>query len=62
MVLMLFFLKLINLFLSVLGLHSCARALSSCGERGPLLIVVRGPLTIAASLVAERRLPDAQAQ
>ena len=33
-----------------------ARAFSSCGKRGPLFIVVRGPLTIAASLVAEHRL------
>ena len=47
---------LIYLFLAVLGLRFCARALSSCGERGPLFIVVRGPLTIAASLVAEHRL------
>ena len=46
----------IYLFLAVLGLRFCARALSSCGERGPLLIAVRGPLTIAASLVAEHRL------
>ena len=52
------FLKLINLFLflAVLGLRFCARAFSSCGKRGPLLIALRGPLTIAASLVAERRL------
>ena len=40
----------------VLGLRFCARAFSSCGERGPLFIAVRGPLTIAASLVAEHRL------
>ena len=40
----------------MLGLHFCARAFSSCGERGPLLIAVRGPLTVAASLVAEHRL------
>ena len=43
-------------FLAVLGLRFCARAFSSCGKWGPLLIVVRGPLTIAASLVAEHRL------
>ena len=43
-------------FLAVLGLHFCARAFSSCGKRGPLFIAVRGPLTIAASLVAEHRL------
>ena len=41
----------IYLFLAVLGLCFCARAFSSCGERGPLFIAVRGPLTIAASLV-----------
>ena len=46
----------IYLFLAVLGLRFCARALSSCGEWGPLFITVRGPLTIAASLVAEHRL------
>ena len=40
----------------VLGLRFCARALSSCGKRGPLLIAVRGPLTIAASPAAEHRL------
>ena len=42
--------------LVVLGLCFCARAFSSCGEWGPLFIAVRGPLTIAASLVAEHRL------
>ena len=51
-----FFFKFIYLFLAVLGVRFCVRALSSCGERGPLLITVRGPLTIAASLVAEHRL------
>ena len=40
----------------VLGLRFCARAFSSCGERGPLFIAVHGPLTIAASHVAEHRL------
>ena len=38
-----------------LGLCFCARAFSSCGKRGPLLIAVRRPLTIAASPVAEHR-------
>ena len=33
-----------------------ARASSSCGEWGPLFIAVRGPLTVAASLVVEHRL------
>ena len=40
------------LFLAVLGLRFCARAFSSCGKWGPLFIVVRGPLTVSASLVA----------
>ena len=40
----------------MLGLRFCARAFSSCGKWGPLFITVRGPLTIAASLVAEHRL------
>ena len=44
------------LFLAVLGLRFCTRAFSSCGKRGPLLIAVRGPLTVVASLVAEHRL------
>ena len=42
--------------MSVLGLHFCVRAFSSCGERGPLFIAVRGPLTVAASPIAEHRL------
>ena len=42
--------------MAVLGLRFCARAFSSCSERGPLFIAVRGPLTIAASLVEEYRL------
>ena len=40
----------------MLGLRFCVRAFSSCGKWGPLFIAVRGPLTIAASLVAEHRL------
>ena len=54
-----FFLKFIYLFylfLAVLGLRFCARAFSSCGKRGPLFIAVRGPFTVAASLVAGHRL------
>ena len=53
-----FFFKfyLFILFMAVLGLRFCARALSSCGKRGPLFMAVRGPLTVAASLVAEHRL------
>ena len=42
--------------MAVLGLRFCVRAFSSCGKRGPLFITVRGPLTIAASLVVEHRL------
>ena len=38
------------------SLRFCVRAFSSCGERWPLFIAMRGPLTIAASLVAEHRL------
>ena len=55
-----FFKIVLNLFiylvLAVLGLRFCARAFSSCGKWEPLFIAVRGPLTIAASLVAEHRL------
>ena len=40
----------------MLGLRFCARAFSCCGKWGPLFIAVRGPLTVAASLVAEHRL------
>ena len=40
----------------MLGLRFRARAFPSCGKWGPLLIAVRRPLTIAASLVAEHRL------
>ena len=42
--------------MAVLGLRFCARAFSSCGKRGPLLIAVRGPFTIAAPPVAGHRL------
>ena len=42
--------------MAVLGLRFCARAPSSCGKQGPLLIAVRGPLTVAASPIAEHRL------
>ena len=45
----------------MLGLRFCARAFSSCGERGPLFIAVRGPLTIAASRCGAQA-PDTQAQ
>ena len=42
--------------MAVWGLRFCARASSSRGKWGPLFIAVRGPLTIAASPVAEHRL------
>ena len=51
-----FYLFIYLFFMAVLVLRLCARASSSCGKRGPLFIAVRGPLTIAASLVAEHRL------
>ena len=47
---------LINLFLAALGLRCCARAFSSCGERGLLLVAVRRLLMAVASLVAEHGL------
>ena len=53
-----FFRRLIYLyylFLSALGLRCCARAFSSCGERGLLLVAVHGLLIAVASLVAEHR-------
>ena len=40
----------------MLGLRLCARAFSSWGERGPLVIAVREPLNVAASPVAEHKL------
>ena len=46
----------IFLFMAVLGLRFCTRAFSNCGEQGPLFIAVRGPLIVAASLLAEHRL------
>ena len=42
--------------MAVLGLCFRVRAFSSCGKGGPLFVAVHGPLTIAASLVAEHRL------
>ena len=42
--------------MAVLALRFCTRAFSSCGKWGPLFIAVHGPLTVAASLVAEHRL------
>ena len=42
--------------MAALGLCCCARAFSSCGERGLLFVVVRGLLIEVASLVAEHGL------
>ena len=52
----LFIYLFIHSFMAVLGLRFCVRAFSSCGKWGPLFIAVHGPLTVAASLVAEHRL------
>ena len=40
----------------MLGLHSCKRAFSSCGERGYSLVAVCGFLIVVASLVLAHRL------
>ena len=50
---LLLFINLFIYFLVVLGLRCCVWAFSSCGERGPLLVVVRGPLIKVASPVVE---------
>ena len=50
----LFFFK-INLFLAVSGLRCCARAFSSCGERGLLFVAVRRLLIAVASLCCGAR-------
>ena len=42
-----------HLSLAVLGLGCCARAFSSCGERGPLFAAVRGFLIAVASPTVE---------
>ena len=52
----LIYLLFIYLFLAALGLRCCARAFSTCGERGLLLVAVRGLLIAGASLVAEHGL------
>ena len=51
-----FFSKFIFLFLAAGGLRCCARAFSSCGERGLLFVAVCGLLIAVASLVAEHGL------
>ena len=42
--------------MAALGLHCCAWAFSSCGERGILFIAVCGLLIAVASLVTEHGL------
>ena len=42
--------------MAVLGLRFCVQAFSSCGKWGPLLIAVRGPLIVVASLLVEHGL------
>ena len=42
--------------MAALGLHCCAQAVSSCGERGLLFDVVRGLLIAVAFLVTEHGL------
>ena len=50
------FIYLIYLFLAALGFRCCARAFSSCRERRPLFVAVRGLLIAVASPVAEQGL------
>ena len=47
--------------MAVFGLRFCRRAFSSCGKQGPLFIMMRRPLTIAASRCGAQA-PDTQAQ
>ena len=47
------FFYLTYLFLAAWDLRCCARAFSSCGERGLLLVAVHGLLLAVASLVVE---------
>ena len=50
------FILFIYLFLVALGLLCCARAFSSCEERGLLFVAVRGLISAVASLVVEHGL------
>ena len=50
------FIYFIYLFLAAVGLCCCVWAFSSCGERGLLIVAVRGLLMAVASLVAEHGL------
>ena len=46
----------IYLFMAALGLCCCARAFSSCGERGLHFVAARGLLIAVASLAVEHWL------
>ena len=46
----------IYLFMAALDPRRCTRALSSCGERGPLFVAARRPLTEVAPPAAEHGL------
>ena len=50
------FLAVFFFFLAALGLHCCAWAFSSCGERGLLFFAVCGLLIAVDSLVVEHGL------
>ena len=50
------FMYLFFKFLATLGLRCCARAFSSCGERGLLFVALRRLLIAVASLVVEHGL------
>ena len=55
--LFIYFLKFIYFIFGCIGSSLlCARAFSSCGERGLLFIAVRGLLIVVASLVVEHGL------
>ena len=51
-----FFLIILFIYLTVLGLLCCTGFSLVAGNRGHSPVVVRGPLTVVASLVAEHRL------
>ena len=50
------FLNFIYFFVAALGPRCCARAVSSCGEWGPLLVAIRRLLIVVSSLVVEHGL------
>ena len=50
------FLFIYLFILAAFGLCFCARAFSSCGERGLLFVAVHGLLIVVASLVVEHGL------